>query len=593
MSHQFSTASLEKTDSLVVTVPSRIGVVTPLANEESTIDSFLDRVLAQLGPNDRIFCVLDKACKDKTVEKIKSYHQTKDDRAVLVWAPENRSVVDAYFRGYKEAYEAGCDWILEMDGGLSHLPEEIPNFLNAMKEDVDFIAGSRFMKGGSYSGPFSRHFISRGGTFLANLILKTRMRDMTSGFECFSRRAMQMILRKGTKSRSHFFQTEIKHMLHSWKWKEVPINYKNPSKGLGSSSLKDAFKNLWHLYKQTPVSMTEEKVTCVVTTIQQPTKSIKKLASSLEKSKSSLLIIGDKKGPSSFDQKGADVFSLAKQNELSFTLAKTLPVGHYARKNLGYLLAIQQKAKCIYETDDDNMPNDHWKLRSMTVKAQAAKPRTWMNVYRVFSNELIWPRGFPLEEIREEKSFAHNQNTPEVLVDCPIQQGLADLSPDVDAIWRLALDNEFYFDRKPSLWLAPGTWCPFNSQTTWWWPVAYPLMYLPSHCTFRMTDIWRSFIAQRCLWELGYGMVFHSAEVIQERNEHRLLSDFAGEVSGYLQNEIIIQTLNKLKLKSGAEMVSENLISCYEALVKSGHFPQDEMELVKAWTEDLAALPRG
>ena len=42
-------------------------------------------------------------------------------------------------------------------------------------------------------------------------------------------------------------------------------------------------------------------------------------------------------------------------------------------------------------------------------------------------------------------------------------------------------------------------------------PVAR-LMYLPSTCTFRMTDIWRSLIAQRCLWELGQGVVFHAAD---------------------------------------------------------------------------------
>ena len=77
------------------------------------------------------------------------------------------------------------------------------------------------------------------------------------------------------------------------------------------------------------------------------------------------------------------------------------------------------------------------------------------------------------------------------------------------------------------VWLGPETWCPFNSQSTWWFPVAYPLMYLPSRVSFRMTDIWRGFVAQRCLWELGKGIVFHAAEVVQRRNPHALLRDFA------------------------------------------------------------------
>jgi hypothetical protein len=40
-----------------------------------------------------------------------------------------------------------------------------------------------------------------------------------------------------------------------------------------------------------------------------------------------------------------------------------------------------------------------------------------------------------------------------------------------------------------------------------------PLLYLPSHCCFRMTDIWRSFIAQRCLWELGHWVVCQAPEL--------------------------------------------------------------------------------
>ena len=135
-----------------------------------------------------------------------------------------------------------------------------------------------------------------------------------------------------------------------------------------------------------------------------------------------------------------------------------------------------------------------------------------------------------------------------VLLHAPIQQGLANNSPDVDAVWRLVLDEEFTFSEGPSVLLRPGAWCPFNSQTTWWWPEAYPLLYLPSYCSFRMTDIWRSFVAQRCLWETGNGVVFHGPEVFQERNLHSLSSDFEAEIPGYLGNASIAHTLEQLHL---------------------------------------------
>jgi dolichol-phosphate mannosyltransferase len=227
----------------------RLGVTVPLANEADTVEEFLDRVLAQLTAADGVFCVLDNASRDHTRDRVAA-RSRRDARVRLVWAPENRCVVDAYFRGYRAALAAGCRWILEMDGGLSHRPEEIGRFVAAMEQGYDYAGGCRFMKGGSYAGPLSRYVISKGGTVLANLLLGTRMRDMTSGFECFSRPALEAVVARGVRSRAHFFQTEIKFFLHGWNWVEVPISYRNPSPRVGAGSLKEAFRNLWALYRE-------------------------------------------------------------------------------------------------------------------------------------------------------------------------------------------------------------------------------------------------------------------------------------------------------------------------------------------------------
>jgi dolichol-phosphate mannosyltransferase len=227
----------------------RLGVAVPLANEEDTLDAFLPRVLAQLGPDDRVFCIVDQVSQDRTRALVEAW-SGRDGRVVLVWAPENRCLVDAYFRGYRTALAAGCRWVLEMDGGLSHLPEEIPQFIRAMEQGHDYAGGCRFMPGGAYHGPLSRYLVSRGGSVLSNLLLGTRMRDMTSGFECFSGPALERVLAHGVRSRAHFFQTEIKFLLRGCRWVELPITYRNPSKRLGAGSLTEAFRNLWALYRE-------------------------------------------------------------------------------------------------------------------------------------------------------------------------------------------------------------------------------------------------------------------------------------------------------------------------------------------------------
>lgn len=219
----------------------------PLANEEHTIDELLARILGHLSPLDRLFCIVDLASTDNTKGQVELF-ASRDPRVVSVWAPDNRCVVDAYFCGYATALQSGAEWILEMDGGLSHLPEDIPRFTKYVGGDFDYVAGCRFMPGGTHSGVLWRRLLSWGGGKLANALLRTRMRDMTSGFEMFSRKAMQHVVASGVRSKAHFFQTEIKYLLREWRWVEVPITYRATTARVPAGSIKESLKLLWTMH---------------------------------------------------------------------------------------------------------------------------------------------------------------------------------------------------------------------------------------------------------------------------------------------------------------------------------------------------------
>jgi len=332
----------------------------------------------------------------------------------------------------------------------------------------------------------------------------------------------------------------------------------------------------------------------VITTIQKPTLSVFRLVERLSATGAKLIVAGDSKGPFHYEGREGEPWpveflSLEDQVKSGFRLAENLPTKHYARKNIAYLHAIRAGAECIYETDDDNSPNDSWQIREERVavgsRVSASESR-WVNIYRYFSEDNIWPRGLPLDEIRRGPPEAIPLTVP---LRAPVQQGLVNGSADVDAIWRLVMDRDFRFDNRPSIHLGPGNWCPFNTQTTWWWPVAYPLLYIPSYCSFRMCDIWKSFVAQRCLWAVGMGVVFHSPEVFQDRNPHDLMVDFRDEIPGYEQNRRIAEILDGLDLVAGEEAVGSNLRTCYANLIKHGIFPDKEIILVDAWLNDLQA----
>ena len=136
--------------------------------------------------------------------------------------------------------------------------------------------------------------------------------------------------------------------------------------------------------------------------------------------------------------------------------------------------------------------------------------------------------------------------------------------------------------------LGDNTFCPFNSQNTTWFKEAFPLLYLPSYCSFRMTDIWRSFVAQRIAWTCGWPILFHQSTVWQLRNDHNLMNDFKDEISGYNNNSLIYTSLMELSLSDGIENIPTNMTKCYQKLVDLGLVGKEEMGLLVSWLNDIS-----
>ncbi len=337
--------------------------------------------------------------------------------------------------------------------------------------------------------------------------------------------------------------------------------------------------------------MNSQKTSVVITSIAAPNDVMKAIASDCITRGNDFYVIGDVPSPSDFNLDGCRFLSLQQQSELSFTTAALTPKRHYARKNIGYLLAIAEGAQVLVETDDDNFPlPSFWGERRRTLTAPTVMNAGWVNAYRYFSDANIWPRGLPLDAVNA--SIPDFRSLPISETDCPIQQGLADENPDVDAIYRLLLPLPMNFRKDRRVVLGYGSWCPFNSQNTTWFREAFPLLYLPAFCSFRMTDIWRSFVAQRIAWECDWQVLFHEPTVYQKRNDHNLMRDFEEEVPGYLQNRNIAGILDRVELRPGAEHLSTSLYTCYEELVRHSIFESKELALVEAWITDLASVSK-
>lgn len=234
-------------------------IVMPVANEEDTMEKILDEILALPYDNLYIYPVVDSYSKDRTEEIIRR-KESQSDRVKCIFYQESRGVISCYLEGFRQALLDGAEQILEMDGGGSHMPSEIPQFLQRMEEGYDCVWGSRFMEGGSMrQQPLYRRILSQGGTYLANLVLGTKLKDMTSGFEGFQRKVLENMNLDAFLSTGHMYQTEMRFYCRKLRTIEVPIHYVGTASSLKSSSVTEALRLLFQLKKNEPQVMCLEK----------------------------------------------------------------------------------------------------------------------------------------------------------------------------------------------------------------------------------------------------------------------------------------------------------------------------------------------
>lgn len=223
-------------------------IIMPVANEEETMGAIIDEILALPYDNLFLYPVIDSYSKDNTEKIIRSYEAT--GRVKCIFHAESRGVISCYLKGFRQALLDGAEYIIEMDGGGSHCPAEIPQFITNLEKGYDCVWGSRFTAGGSmHSQPLYRRILSGGGTILANLVLGTRLKDMTSGFEAFQADILRSLKLDKFLSTGHMYQTEMRFYCRNLNTIEVPINYVGSASSLKASSVTEALRILFMLKK--------------------------------------------------------------------------------------------------------------------------------------------------------------------------------------------------------------------------------------------------------------------------------------------------------------------------------------------------------
>lgn len=331
----------------------------------------------------------------------------------------------------------------------------------------------------------------------------------------------------------------------------------------------------------------------VVTSIFGPTEDIKKLA---KIPGWKLVVVGDKKTPKDWKLDGVVFLSIKDQWKLGFETVKYLKYGVYQRKNMGFLYAIQHGAKYIYDTDDDNHPyGGKVTFDDMTVDKEYLMydgNQHFYNGFAHFGQSTLWPRGYPLNMIDKKPVRTYKKCKS---VRPLVQQGVVDGDPDLDAIQRLTRkDNEakfvVYFDKDaPPVVLPPNSFVPYNSQNTFHHYDAFFALLLPQTVTFRVNDIWRSFITQRLLWDIGGHLAYFPPNAYQDRTPHDFLKDFYEEDDLYKNTNPLTKLLLNWKGKTKADMFDRHY-DILKEMYKADIIGARDVRLGRAWVRDLLRI---
>jgi dolichol-phosphate mannosyltransferase len=224
-------------------------VIIPTYNELENMPRLLPEVLSK---NDEInILIVDDNSPDGTAAFIEN-EMKNNDRIHLIKRPSKRGLGTAYIAGFKYALQHNYDFIFEMDADFSHDPNEIPRFLEEIK-DSDLVLGSRYKNGVNViNWPMRRLLLSWFANIYTRVITGLPVHDATGGFKCFRRKVLEAIDLDRVTSNGYAFQIEMnfKAWKKGFKVKEIPIIFVDRVKGTSKMSKKivrEAVTMVWKL----------------------------------------------------------------------------------------------------------------------------------------------------------------------------------------------------------------------------------------------------------------------------------------------------------------------------------------------------------
>ena len=224
-------------------------VLLPTYNEAGNVEAAAGQVHEHVP--DAHILIIDDNSPDGTGE-IADRLAAADDRVKVMHRAGKEGLGKAYLAGFEWALDRDYDRILEMDADGSHPADRLPALLEASL-DADVVLGSRWVEGGGAEGwTLSRRIISKGGSLYARTILGVGIRDLTGGFKCFTKSALQALDLPTVLSEGYSFQIELTYraLKRGLRVVEIPIVFRDRTIGeskMSGSIFVEAMTRVWQM----------------------------------------------------------------------------------------------------------------------------------------------------------------------------------------------------------------------------------------------------------------------------------------------------------------------------------------------------------